>query len=101
MTTSMHEFADGAALAEALATAVADALAAGIKARGEASIAVSGGSTPKAFFKALSGKPIDWSRVTITLVDERFVPADNPRSNHLLVKDNLLKDKAASASSAG
>lgn len=97
MTTRMHEFADGAALAEALATAVADALAAGIEARGEASIAVSGGSTPKAFFKALSGKPIDWTRVTVTLVDERFVPADNPRSNHLLVNDNLLKDKAAEA----
>ena len=97
MTTSMHEFADGAALAEALATAVADALAAGIEARGGASIAVSGGSTPKAFFKTLSGKPIDWTRVTITLVDERFVPADNPRSNHLLVNDNLLKDKAEAA----
>ena len=97
MTTSMHEFADGAALAEALARAVADALAAGIEARGEASIAVSGGSTPKAFFKALSGKPIDWARVTITLVDERFVPADNPRSNHLLVADNLLQDKAKAA----
>ena len=97
MTTRMHEFADGAALAEALATTVADTLAAGIEAHGEASIAVSGGSTPKAFFNALSAKPIDWSRVTITLVDERFVPADNPRSNHLLVNDNLLKDKAAAA----
>ena len=93
----MHEFADGAALAEALASTVASALAAAIAARGTASIAVSGGSTPKAFFKALSGKAIDWSKVTITLVDERFVPADNPRSNHLLVKDNLLTGNATVA----
>lgn len=68
------------------------------RARGSASIAVSGGSTPKAFFEALSGKVIDWSKVTVTLVDERFVPADNARSNHLLVATHLLKDKASAAS---
>jgi 6-phosphogluconolactonase len=58
---------------------------------------VSGGSTPKRFFEALSGRDLDWSKVTVTLVDERFVPADNPRSNHLLVSTHLLKDKAAHA----
>ncbi|MFT4162676.1 6-phosphogluconolactonase, partial [Shinella sp.] len=76
---------------------VAAALADGIVARGRASLAVSGGSTPKAFFKALSTRDIDWSKVTVTLVDERFVPADNPRSNHLLVADNLLQGKAKAA----
>lgn len=35
--------------------------------------------------------------MTITLVDERFVPADNPRSNHLLVDANLLQNKAKAA----
>jgi len=72
-------------------------LGAAIAARGKASLAVSGGSTPKAFFQNLSDRDIDWSKVTITLVDERFVPADNPRSNHLLVADNLLRGKAAAA----
>ncbi len=97
MSARLHEFADGAALAEGLADAVSAALADGIAARGRASIAVSGGSTPKAFFKALSSRDIDWSKVTITLVDERFVPADNPRSNHLLVAENLLRNKAKAA----
>jgi 6-phosphogluconolactonase len=98
MANKLHEFADGAALAEGLADAVSAALAEGVAARGHATIAVSGGSTPKAFFKALSTRDIDWSKVTITLVDERFVPADNPRSNHLLVAENLLRDKATAAS---
>ena len=97
MTANMHAFANGAELAGKLADKVAETLSSAIAARGSASIAVSGGSTPKAFFQALSSRAIDWGKVTITLVDERFVPAGNPRSNHLLVQENLLKDKAAAA----
>ena len=97
MSARLHEFKDGADLAEGLADAVSAALADAIAARGKATIAVSGGSTPKAFFKALSGRDIDWGKVTVTLVDERFVPADNPRSNHLLVAENLLQGKAKAA----
>ncbi|UVC09975.1 6-phosphogluconolactonase [Rhizobium sp. TH2] len=97
MAHHFNTFANGADLAEALAMRVATQLAEGVAARGEASIAVSGGSTPKAFFKALSVKDIAWSRVVITLVDERFVPPENDRSNHALVSSLLLRDKAASA----
>ncbi|GAA4185048.1 6-phosphogluconolactonase [Shinella granuli] len=97
MSAHLHEFENGAALAEGLADRISGALADAVATRGRASIAVSGGSTPKAFFKALSSRDIDWSKVTITLVDERFVPADNPRSNHLLVADNLLQGKAKAA----
>lgn len=97
MAHRFNNFASGAELAEALATKVATALADAVSARGEAAIAVSGGSTPKAFFKALSAKDIDWKKVVITLVDERFVPPESDRSNHALVSAVLLKDKAAAA----
>lgn len=97
MAHRFNTFANGAELAEALATRVASALSDAVAARGHAVIAVSGGSTPKAFFKALSGKDIVWSKVTITLVDERFVPPESDRSNHALVSANLLQDKAAVA----
>ena len=97
MTAAMHVFDSGAALAEGLAAAVASALSAAVAARGQACIAVSGGSTPKAFFKTLSGKAIDWSKVTVTLVDERFVEPDSDRSNEKLVRENLLVDAAAAA----
>src|SRR3954468_18352297 len=63
MAHHFNSFANGAALAEALADKVATALGAAIAARGEASIAVSGGSTPKLFFQTLSRKQIDWSKV--------------------------------------
>lgn len=97
MTSRLHSFSDRPTLAKALAEAVAATLRNGIETRGTASIAVSGGSTPKVFFETLSGTDLDWEKVTITLVDERFVPADNPRSNHLLVATHLMKDKAAAA----
>jgi len=97
MAFSRKDFENGAALAEGLAARVAGALSEAIAARGTASIAVSGGSTPKAFFKVLSEKDIAWDEVTITLVDERFVPADNARSNHKLASEFLLINKAAAA----
>jgi 6-phosphogluconolactonase len=97
MAHQMKTFESGAALAAGLADAVASALSAAIARSGEATLAVSGGSTPKAFFEALSTRTLDWAKVKVTLVDERFVPEDNPRSNHLLVKTHLLKNEAAAA----
>lgn len=92
-----HDFASGADLAKALAETVAGALAEAIATRGQATLAVSGGSTPKRFFDALSQQPINWEQVAITLIDERLVPADNERSNHRLAGEHLLKDLAAKA----
>jgi 6-phosphogluconolactonase len=97
MAATVHNFANAAELARNLADKVAASLSAAITTKGTAVIAVSGGSTPKAFFQELSTRDIDWSKVTITLVDERFVPADNPRSNHLLVAGNLLQNNAKAA----
>lgn len=89
--------ADKEALAEALATRVAEALMARLQANGRALLAVSGGSTPKLFFRKLSEKDIDWPGVTVTLVDERWVDEASERSNAALVKSNLLIGKAAAA----
>lgn len=95
--TVFNAFDDGDALAEALANRVAEVLWAGIEARGHASLAVSGGTTPGRFFDRLSTRPIDWSKVTVTLVDERFVPESDPRSNHRLVAERLLRNAASAA----
>lgn len=96
-----HEFPSADALAEALAGDVAQALAAAIERRGMGFLAVSGGSTPGRFFAALSQRKIDWSRVTVTLVDERCVPETSPRSNAALVREKLLTGEAAAARFVG
>ena len=90
-------FADRQDLATALAGEIADRLTRAVSERGTALLAVSGGTTPAKLFAALSTAPIAWDRVTVTLVDERFVPPSSPRSNAGLVAANLLQNKAATA----
>ncbi|WP_224544201.1 6-phosphogluconolactonase [Mesorhizobium sp. CA16] len=90
-------FADRQDLATALAGQIADRLDSAIAERGTALLAVSGGTTPAKLFATLSTAPITWDKVTVTLVDERFVPPSSPRSNAGLVAANLLQNKAAAA----
>ncbi|MEP4149054.1 MAG: 6-phosphogluconolactonase [Halioglobus sp.] len=96
-----HNFGTRAELDQALAAHVASQLSHDIETRGAASLAVSGGSTPKGFFAALSLIDLPWSKVWITLVDERWVDADSPDSNERLVRENLLQNKAAGANFIG
>lgn len=98
MIATERIFEDRSALARALADDVAGELKSAIAARGAAVLAVSGGSTPKLFFEALSEADLPWPRVSITLVDERQVPESSERSNAKLVRAHLLRGKAAAAS---
>ncbi len=90
-------FADSERLAWHLASDVAAALRRLVETNGKATLAVSGGETPKLFFDKLSHMGLPWASVTVTLVDERQVPETSQRSNAGLVRAHLLKDKAAAA----
>jgi 6-phosphogluconolactonase len=92
------EFADGEELANGLANWTAERLRAAIAARGVALLVVSGGKSPARFFEILSDVDLDWRRVAITLADERRVADDSPRSNARLVREKLLRNRAAAAS---
>lgn len=93
----LNEFSARAQLDERLSEQVAQLLGAAISAKGKASLAVSGGSTPKGFFAALSQKSLAWDKVTITLADERWVNLDDAASNTALVHQHLLINNAAKA----
>ena len=98
MTATRRDFADRQHLADALADAVSANLRDAVAARGQASIAVSGGSTPTLFFRALGARAdLPWENVTVTLVDERWVPETSERSNARLVRASLLQGPAAAA----
>jgi len=84
-------------LARALAAQVAGDLSAAIAARGVATLAVPGGTTPGPFLTALAQHEIAWDRVRVTLTDERWVPADDARSNQQLVAGILSAGPAAAA----
>ena len=93
----LHKIDDRGALAEIFSSEIAHQLDRAIQIRGKATMAVSGGQTPLKMFKALSQAELDWTRVSVTLVDERWVNPDDERSNERLVKENLLVGRAAFA----
>ncbi|RCL02720.1 MAG: 6-phosphogluconolactonase [Candidatus Tokpelaia sp. JSC188] len=101
MNFDRYDFDTPNALASALAERVAIELSFAINERGQAVLVVSGGCTPKHFFKCLSQADIAWKQVIITLVDERFVPPDNSRSNEKLVRQHLMQNFATEARFVG
>ena len=97
MALTQQHFENADALTAQFAQSLTDILAQGIEKRGRASLVVSGGRTPLALFKTLSKTDIDWSKVDVTLADERWVDEDHEASNTRLVKDNLLQNNASAA----
>ena len=83
--------------ARALADDVTTRLAQAVAERGRASLVVSGGRSPVAFFNALSSAALDWDRITVTLADERWVEPDDDASNERLLRQHLLRGRAAAA----
>ena len=59
-----------------------------------ASMAVPGGTSPIKIFDELSKQKLDWSKVQITLVDDRLVDSENEHSNQKLIRNYLLKNEA-------
>ncbi len=84
--------------ADELAVAAADrfvaAAAAAIDATETFSVALSGGSTPRALFALLASETyaprVEWSRVHFFWGDERCVPPDDEASNYRMARETLL-----------
>ena len=94
----IETFPDRTALAEAAAEVLGEALGRALRGRaGPARLMVTGGSTPVACYDKLKDWPIDWSRVEVTLTDDRFVPPTADESNERLVREHLLTGAAAAA----
>lgn len=80
-----------------LANIIAGQLADFLRREGRASLCVPGGTTPGPIFDTLSGVDLDWANVAVFLNDERWVDETSPRSNTRLLKERLLRGKAAAA----
>jgi len=94
---SALEFKSPVLLAEGLALKVVEQLREAIDARGTAVLVVSGGRSPVAFFQSLAKQALDWSKVVVSLADERWVPIEHADSNAGLLKRYLLQGPAAKA----
>jgi len=90
----VHCSADAASAAAACATAILGHLDSAIAKRGRATLAVSGGTSPKIVFEYFARTARDWSRIHVYWVDERCVPSEDPRSNYKLARDAWLAPSA-------
>jgi 6-phosphogluconolactonase len=87
-------------VAQWTAAAVADiraALLQAIDGIGRARLLASGGTTPAPIYRALATVPLDWDRVDIGLVDERWLPIGDRDSNAQLIRETLLTGFAKTA----
>lgn len=70
---------------------IALALAADVKKYGKASLALSGGSSPKPFLEKLALYRLPWENIYVTLVDERFVTPEEEGSNEKFIREFFLE----------
>ncbi|MBC3421465.1 MULTISPECIES: 6-phosphogluconolactonase [unclassified Pseudomonas] len=96
-TAKVHALTDAKRLAATLAGDVAERLRAAIASKGQACVVLSGGRSPVPFLEQLAQEKLDWSKVTVSLADERWVPVEHADSNAGLLARHLLKGEAAKA----
>lgn len=59
--------------------------------RGRFTVALSGGSTPKAIYQRIILEKLDWSKIWLFWSDERAVPPDHPDSNYRMAMESFKK----------
>ncbi|UWQ76727.1 6-phosphogluconolactonase [Leisingera sp. M658] len=92
-----NEYPDQDMLAIEVANEIAGDLKTHLLTHDAASFAVAGGTTPGMIFDDLCAADIEWDRVQVMATDERWVPADSPRSNAGMIRARLLQNRAAAA----
>lgn len=93
-TLELHVHHDVDELARGAADAIATELGWAIRRRGQATLAVSGGTTPWAMLANLARHALDWANVHVFQVDERAVPDGDDDRNLTHLRAALL-DAAA------
>ncbi|MGC3998627.1 MAG: 6-phosphogluconolactonase [Anaeromyxobacter sp.] len=100
---ALEVHSDPAAVAQAAAAEVARRMAEAVAARGRFTLALAGGSTPRALYERLADPAgpyrtrLPWGQVTVWFGDERCVPPDHPDSNYRMAHQALLRHVAAGA----
>jgi 6-phosphogluconolactonase len=89
--SDVRQFADADAAATACAQQILDWLREAIDGRGQASLAISGGSSPRKMFEIFAHTRFEWERVHLFWVDERAVPPSDAQSNFKFAQDAWLK----------
>ena len=90
---ALHVFTEYEALSHGAAAAIAAAIIDSVRARGCASLALAGGSTPERCYELLATAhrtDVPWGKVHFFWGDERMVPPNDPASNTAMARRTLL-----------
>jgi 6-phosphogluconolactonase len=90
MSAHWHTYPDAAAAAEACAHRLIALLEEALSGNEFATLAISGGSTPKLMYPRLAEARFPWNRVHLFWVDERCVPPTDAASNYKLALETLI-----------
>lgn len=90
MSTTVLRYPDAPSAAAACGDRILELLDQARRARGAATLAVSGGSTPRLMFESIARRPFDWNAVSLFWVDERMVPPTDVQSNYRMTREALL-----------
>lgn len=91
MSTKIHKTTTHLDFERTALECIVHAITVAIHTHGHAVIGLSGGSTPTPIYRLLKeNTDIDWEKVTLFLIDERYVPAHNPDSNQFMIRESLL-----------
>lgn len=93
----LETYPDREMLMLGLADIIAGQLGDFLRRDGHATFSVPGGTTPGPIFDTLSGVDLDWANVAVVLNDERWVPEESDRSNTRLLRQRLIRGRAAQA----
>ncbi|MCX2683805.1 6-phosphogluconolactonase [Campylobacter sp. MIT 21-1685] len=97
MAFKIYEFADATKCNFALIEALHILCSQSIKEKDYARLNLSGGKSPLAFFKLLSQQKWQWSKMYLSLVDERIVECNSDESNAHFLEKYLLQNFAVEA----
>jgi 6-phosphogluconolactonase len=89
----VYVYPDIDGVSRAAARVLVDRLRSAAESQGRCALALSGGNTPRALYRLLAtefASRVPWRQVDLFWGDERYVPADDPRSNFRMVKETLL-----------
>jgi len=81
---------DQAALIQRSLAVVLEKMQTAIQERGQCTIALSGGSTPKPLYEAIAAQNLPWEQIHVFWGDERYVPPVHPDSNQKMAREAWL-----------
>ena len=90
MKKSVEVLADKASVVARAQTIVIEKIQDAIASRGQCTIALAGGSTPKPLYEALAKENLPWDKIHVFWGDERYVAPSDPQSNQLMARQAWL-----------